>query len=173
MSHIAAVVLGCSLSLALISGSTEAATTRTTDALNLRSGPSAHDWVVAVIPAGAEVDVTNCDSEWCQLTWNKFQGYTEGQYLLSHVTDKVVPMNDLKLGRSDSKTGVKPLAERYKSCKSQWALADLDGDGVLSPAEVAHYNSAVRSPLQPALEDIDRVTEQNFMVDCTTLGARE
>src|SRR3989442_3231127 len=96
MSLIPALVLGGSLSLALMPGSADAATTRTTDALNLRSGPSAHDWVVAVIPVGALVDIVSCDNECCYLSWGNTQGYTEGRYLLSHGTVKVLPLDALQ-----------------------------------------------------------------------------
>jgi hypothetical protein len=168
------VMLGCSIGLAMIPGSSEAATTHTTDALNLLSGPSAHDRVVVVIPVGSLVDIISCDAEWCYLTWGNQQGYSEGRYLLDHVTDKVLPLKELKFEPTTGKAmKIEPFAVRFGKCKSQWALADLNGDGFLNAAEVAHYNSAVKSPEQAALADVDRVTQQDFITDCTATSVRE
>lgn len=61
------------------SGSTNATTT---DALNLRSGPSGSHPVIAVMPVGANVVITaNSSNGYRAVTWNGFQGYAHGDYL--------------------------------------------------------------------------------------------
>ena len=66
-----------------------ATNTHTTHNLNLRTGPGIHYAVATVIPAGSTVDIVSCGSRWCVLHWAGHQGYSDGNYLLTHVTTAV------------------------------------------------------------------------------------
>src|SRR5262245_15975208 len=114
----------------------EAATTQTTNALNLRAGPSIHYRVRAVVPTGASIDILSCGSEWCKLAWGKYNGYAEGRFLRTHVTAMVSPLKELKPeATGEGGTDKERQEARLNVCKSQWGLADLNGDGVLTPKE--------------------------------------
>ncbi len=65
------------------------ASTSTTHNLNLRTGPSMHYHVRAVIPAGSHIDIHSCGSVWCVVYWAGQQGYVDGHYLVTHVTHTV------------------------------------------------------------------------------------
>src|SRR5689334_14225720 len=95
MPSVRFIVLSCFLSLALVTASA-AATTQTTNSLNLRSGAGIHYDVVTVVPTGASINILSCGAEWCNCAWGTYKGYVEGKFLLSHVTEKVSPLNDLK-----------------------------------------------------------------------------
>ena len=62
---------------------------------------------------------------------------------------------------------------KLEGCKSQFKLADLNGDGVLDQKEVEHYNSSIRSDKQPVLPDDDRLNEAVFIAACGAVGAHE
>lgn len=62
---------------------------------------------------------------------------------------------------------------KLEGCKSQFGLADLNGDGVLDQSEIAHYNSSIRAGNQPILTDGDRLNEAGFIAACSTVGAHE
>jgi hypothetical protein len=62
---------------------------------------------------------------------------------------------------------------KLETCKSQFKLADLDGDGVLDQTEIAHYNSSIRSEKQPILPDGDRLNEAGFIAACSSSSAHE
>ena len=57
----------------------DAATVRSE--LNLRAGPGTDYGVVAVMPAGAEVDVRDCSGAWCRVAWGRAEGYVHADYL--------------------------------------------------------------------------------------------
>jgi hypothetical protein len=82
----------------------------------------------------------------------------------------VSPPALLDLGPADAST---ESARSLNGCKSQWRLADLNGDGVLDAREVAHYNSALRSAAQAPLSDDDRPNEMGFIAECTATTTHE
>ena len=88
----------------------------------------------------------------------------------SHPRDRVSPLALLDPGPADTSAG---RERRLSGCKSQWGLADLNGDGVLDAREVAHYNSALRSAAQAPLSDDDRPTEMGFIAECAATTAHE
>src|SRR5262249_7424157 len=144
MPSVRSIILNCVLSLTMVTASA-AATTETTNELNLRSGPSVHYSVVAVVPTGSSIDIVSCDSDWCNLTWGKYQGFTEGRFLLTHVTAKVSPLDALKPEVPGETRDIEELQQTLmETCDAEWGQADLDGDGVLSAAEIAHYNADIR-----------------------------
>ncbi|HVV60883.1 MAG TPA: SH3 domain-containing protein [Pseudolabrys sp.] len=49
--------------------------------LNLRSGPGTGYGVVAVMPAGAQVDVLGCSGSWCRVAWGGAVGYASASYI--------------------------------------------------------------------------------------------
>lgn len=54
----------------------------TTDALNLRSGPSSTSPVIVVIPSGADLVVTGESSNgYLAVTWSSFKGYAHGDWI--------------------------------------------------------------------------------------------
>lgn len=64
----------------------------TTDALNLRSGPSATSPVIVVMPAGADVVVTGeSSSGYLAVTWSSFQGYAHGDWIRTGGTPQPAP----------------------------------------------------------------------------------
>ena len=58
-------------------------------------------------------------------------------------------------------------------CKSQFKLADLNGDGVLDAGETKHYNSSIRSDKQPVIPEDARLDEGGFIAACSTVAAHE
>ncbi len=42
---------------------------------NMRRAPSGHSRVVQSVPANAEIDLQNCDGEWCYASWRNRFGY--------------------------------------------------------------------------------------------------
>ena len=58
-------------------------------------------------------------------------------------------------------------------CKSQFKLADLNGDGILDAGEAKHYNSSIRSEKQPVISEDARFDEAGFIAACSTVGAHE
>jgi uncharacterized protein YraI len=70
----------------------KAAITHVTHNLNLRSGPDTTYPPVAIVPAGALIDVLDCGSTWCHVHWASHLGYVNGYYLSSHVTVVVAPI---------------------------------------------------------------------------------
>ena len=90
--------------------------------------------------------------------------------LVGYLRDHDSRLALLDLGPGDARAG---RGRSLSGCKSQWRLADLNGDGVLDAREVAHYNSALRSAAQAPLSDADRPTEMGFIAECTTTTAHE
>ena len=84
-----AAVVGLAVAFSLTAVAAQAALTQTTHNLNLRSGPSTHYGVIVVIPAGSSVDIHSCGHEWCYMTWAGHAGYSNGHYLVTHVTHAV------------------------------------------------------------------------------------
>jgi hypothetical protein len=62
---------------------------------------------------------------------------------------------------------------KLEGCKSQFKLADLDGDGLLDTGDVAYYNSSIRSEQQPALPESGRLTEAGFIASCSSVSEHE
>jgi hypothetical protein len=62
---------------------------------------------------------------------------------------------------------------RLGGCKSQFKLADLNGDGVLDAGETKHYNSSIRSDKQPVVPEDARLDERGFIAACSTVSAHE
>jgi hypothetical protein len=52
-----------------------ASTAVTHSSVNLRNGPGTSYTIVTLIPAGSSVDVSDCKSGWCQVTFNGNNGY--------------------------------------------------------------------------------------------------
>ena len=48
--------------------------------VNLREGPGSSHGVITIIPAGATVDVSACES-WCQITYGEYQGWVSSRYI--------------------------------------------------------------------------------------------
>lgn len=67
----------------------DAATVRSE--LNLRAGPGTGYGVVAVMPAGAEVDVRGCSGAWCRVAWGSAEGYAHADYLIDDRDDADAP----------------------------------------------------------------------------------
>jgi hypothetical protein len=62
---------------------------------------------------------------------------------------------------------------KLEACKSQFKLADRNGDGVLDESEIALFNSSIRHEDQPVLPDGDRLNEAGFIAACSAIGAHE
>jgi len=76
----------------LFSGSAQAAFTHVTHNLNVRAGPDTSYHPIAIIPAGAMIDVLSCGAIWCHVHWASHVGYVNGYYLSTHVTVAVAPL---------------------------------------------------------------------------------
>lgn len=72
--------LSAALTAVALSGGVAAAASATTD-LNLRSGPGPDYQAIAVIPAGAPVDVLGCSGSWCQVNYAGRAGFASANYL--------------------------------------------------------------------------------------------
>ena len=72
--------LSAALTAVALSGGVAAAASATTD-LNLRSGPGPDYQSIAVIPAGAPVDVLGCSGSWCQVSYAGRAGFASANYL--------------------------------------------------------------------------------------------
>jgi uncharacterized protein YgiM (DUF1202 family) len=59
--------------------------------VNMREGPGTNHGVLAVVPAGATVDVTACES-WCQITYGDLQGWVSARYI--DIVDEGAAMSD-------------------------------------------------------------------------------
>ena len=95
-------------------------------------------------------------------------------------SESVADQTGLKKGTTsiDKNSPVDGAKERLataklEGCKSQFGLADVNGDGVLDAREIANYNSTIRSERQPPLPDIDRLTETDFIAACGAVTAHE
>lgn len=53
----------------------------TTASINLREGSSQNASVLTVIPQGEKLEVQNCQSEWCETSYNGQTGYVNHHYL--------------------------------------------------------------------------------------------
>jgi uncharacterized protein YraI len=76
-----------------VSQAADAAVTHTTANLNLRAGPGTHNRIIRTIPAGSLVDIHSCGTRWCYLSWGPHTGFSDGNFLRSHVTIAVSPLN--------------------------------------------------------------------------------
>jgi len=74
----------------------EAAVTTTTANLNLRRGPGTNHRVITTIPAGSRVDIHSCGKTWCYLSWAGHRGFSNGFFLINHVTVAVSPLHHLR-----------------------------------------------------------------------------
>jgi uncharacterized protein YraI len=86
-SLLVVIMLACALgpgigSPAPVQAAPRATSATTTDALNLRSGPSLSDGVIAVIPVGAQVTLTGTSSNGFRaVSWNGRRGWAFATYL--------------------------------------------------------------------------------------------
>lgn len=80
------------MSVGIFTASAEAAITHVTHNLNLRAGPDTSYHPMAIIPAGAAIDVLDCGAVWCHVHWASHLGYVNGYYLSTHVTVEVAPL---------------------------------------------------------------------------------
>jgi uncharacterized protein YraI len=62
-------------------GAAAAAPAAVTGDLNLRSGPGTGYAVVGTMPAGATVDVRDCNGAWCRVAWGNAVGFASRSYL--------------------------------------------------------------------------------------------
>ncbi len=62
---------------------------------------------------------------------------------------------------------------KLEGCKSQFKLADQNGDGLLDQSEIAHYNSSIEHENQAPLPENDRLNEATFIAACSAIGAHE
>ncbi|MFW2392303.1 MAG: SH3 domain-containing protein [Methyloceanibacter sp.] len=76
------LVTGVLLGLVIATASASADDAQTAVSLNLRDGPGAGYARIAVVPAGALVDVRGCQGGWCGLIWNGYRGYAVQRGLL-------------------------------------------------------------------------------------------
>jgi Bacterial SH3 domain len=76
------LVTGILLGLVMATGPASADDATTAVSLNLRDGPGPRYARIAVVPAGARVDVRGCRGGWCGLTWNGYRGYVVQRGLL-------------------------------------------------------------------------------------------
>ena len=97
MSFYRSIATGVAALATLLSVSqvAEASLTTTTANLNLRAGPGMNHRVLITIPAGSRVDIHSCDTTWCYLTWGPHSGFSNGRYLISHVTVAVSPLSHI------------------------------------------------------------------------------
>jgi uncharacterized protein YraI len=60
--------------------------TYTTADLNLRTGPSTRNPVIATIPARSPVDVYGClyERNWCEVRWGNLRGYVSQRFLAAY-----------------------------------------------------------------------------------------
>src|SRR5947208_3266615 len=80
------------MSAGMFSATAEATITHVTHNLNLRSGPDTSYHPIAIVPAGATIDVLACGAIWCHVHWASHIGYVNGYYLKTHVTIAVDPL---------------------------------------------------------------------------------
>jgi uncharacterized protein YraI len=66
---------------ALSTGTALAAPGVTEGDLNMRRGPGTGYEVITAIPAGAQVEVFDCASNWCEVSWNGYEGFSSRSYL--------------------------------------------------------------------------------------------
>ena len=80
-SVLAALVLA--LVMAAPVGAAQTTIGYTTVDLNLRAGPGTQYPILAVMPAGARVDIHGCtaDYRWCDIDWRNYRGWAAGRYL--------------------------------------------------------------------------------------------
>ena len=72
----------CSMAMAVLStGFAAAAPANVISKVNLRLGPGTTYGVVATIPGGSVVDVSNCAAEWCTVHWRGRVGYAVARNL--------------------------------------------------------------------------------------------
>ncbi len=63
----------------------------TASTLNLREGPSTEDSIIAEIPKGTTIIVTDKGEEWCAVKWGNLTGYVMTKYLLFDETETPGP----------------------------------------------------------------------------------
>lgn len=82
MAFFIQVVTGILLGLVVATGTAFADDAQTAVSLNLRDGPGTEYARIAVVPAGARVDVRGCQGGWCGLVWRGYRGYAVQRGLL-------------------------------------------------------------------------------------------
>jgi uncharacterized protein YraI len=76
-----AIVFAVAFTMAGMISAGQALAARVTADLNMRSGPSTRYARIAVIPAGREVDVVQCQGGWCSVQFRGIVGWVSGRYL--------------------------------------------------------------------------------------------
>ena len=84
LAGVATLLLGLSAAAAL------AAPARVNSNTNLRQGPGTTFGVVAVVPGGSVVEITQCAAEWCTANWRGRVGYMIATHL-DRLTAPVAP----------------------------------------------------------------------------------
>jgi len=85
---------------------------------DLQEAPSAHSKVMAMIPKGSPISVSDCSNGWCQVTWNGRSGYiltksihlTEGAQRSVEGSNQPSPYNEDDAGPSPDVPPVAPSA---------------------------------------------------------------
>ncbi len=102
----------------LVSGECYAIVASEASTLNLRSGPSTNDAVIAEIPRGTQIIVTSRGSEWCAVRWGSLTGYVMTEYLTFH-TDGPTAAPSVTDVPSGSAALVKVSSVLYASANTQ------------------------------------------------------
>jgi uncharacterized protein YraI len=63
------------VALAMSAGAASAAPTQVISNTNMRLGPGTNFGIVATVPGGSVVEITNCGGEWCTALWRGRTGY--------------------------------------------------------------------------------------------------
>lgn len=82
MKRIYGIALGLA-GLAATAGVASASPAYTEAALNLRTGPGTGYAIVTSMPPGAPVNIIDCYSGWCEITWGGYRGFASRSYLTS------------------------------------------------------------------------------------------
>ena len=67
-------LLAAALGLGLAAPAT-ADPAQTSAPVTMRAAPTVRSHIVQHIPANAEIDLTNCDGDWCYASWRNLFGY--------------------------------------------------------------------------------------------------
>ena len=84
----AMAVLACAVFLSA-SGSASASPAETIRATPMRNAPRAKAPIVQMIPANAEIDLTDCGVAWCYVSWRNVFGYVPASAVVA--LDEPVP----------------------------------------------------------------------------------
>ncbi len=82
--------------VALPGAAAAATSAETTTALNLRTGPGPQYEIATTMPAGADVALGGCEASgnWCQVSWQKYDGWASSRYLRAAVGGETVAVRE-------------------------------------------------------------------------------